>query len=125
MRQVLVLAVIFSLGNTSIAQAGETFLESASRIALRHVRAQSESGLDAKRAPEKYVSAPPSIERRPGGPNRTVQAAQEQAPGLERSAMGKGTKLAIALGILAGVAGIFYAIDRSVEDNTPSSRGER
>lgn len=50
---------------------------------------------------------------------------EAQPTGLTRSGMSRGKKLAIGLGLAVGFAAIVVAIDRGVEDNTPSSRGLR
>ena len=39
--------------------------------------------------------------------------------------MRKRTKILIAMGVFAAFGGVAIAIDRGVEDRTPSSRGER
>jgi hypothetical protein len=50
----------------------------------------------------------------------------QQAPrGLEGSGMGTGWKILIAGGVAAALAGIMLSIDGQVEDNTPSTKGER
>ena len=44
---------------------------------------------------------------------------------LAQSGMGKGKKFLIALGIAGAFAGVAIAVDRGVEDSTPSSLGQR
>jgi hypothetical protein len=107
MRPVLVFALVLWLGHTSAAAAGETLLASASRIALEAARAQ---------APQPASVATPR--------GTFVQAHQEQ-PSLASSRMSKRKKLMIWLAAGVGFAVTAYAIDHSVQDNTPSTLGTR
>jgi hypothetical protein len=67
------------------------------------------------------ASAAPS----PRGATVVARDAEEQAPGLTRSSMSRGKKLAIGLGLAVAFGAVVYTIDQKVEDNTPSSRGLR
>lgn len=102
MRRSLVFALMLSLGHASVALAdgggGETLLQSGQRITRQ------------------VAKAPPSPAIRP--------ALQAQTT-LAQSGMGKGKKLLIALGIAGAFAGVAIAVDRGVEDSTPSSLGQR
>jgi hypothetical protein len=76
------------------------------------------------------VATPASpVGRRPGGQRPSAMAlaerAEVQAPGLTRSSMSRGKKLAIGVGLAVAFGAIVWAIDQGVEDNTPSSRGLR
>ncbi len=51
-------------------------------------------------------------------------AVAEQAPAAENG-MSKRKKLFIAIGAFVAAAAGIYAIDRGVEDNTPSTKGTR
>lgn len=53
---------------------------------------------------------------------RSASAAQDAAPS---SGISKRTKLYIAIGAFVVAAVGMYAIERGVEDNTPSSKGTR
>lgn len=112
MRRSLVFALILSLGHAPVAIAGETLLQSGQRIARRV--AESRPRL-----------APNAFEAKGIRADRDLQPALQTQPGLASSGLRKRTKTLIAVGIAAAVAGVMYAIDRGVEDNTPSSRGER
>jgi hypothetical protein len=106
MRRLVVLVLIASLGNTSLAFAGES---------LR--------GVVERAARELAVSA--SVKTRVVPPvQKNWSLAQEQTA-LSSSGMRKRTKLMIFIGAAVGFAAAAYAIDRRVEDNTPSSRGTR
>lgn len=103
MKRSLVFALMLSLGHASVALAGrgggETLLQSGQRLTRQ------------------AANAPPSAAVRP--------ALQTQTTTLAQSGMGKGKKLLIALGIAGAFAGVAIAVDRGVEDSTPSSLGQR
>lgn len=59
-----------------------------------------------------------------------VRAAAHQAAAADQgtvaeSGMSKRTKLLLAIGAFVAASAGMYAIDRGVEDNTPSSKGTR
>ena len=111
MRRSLVFALILSLAHASVALAGETLLQSGKRIVQQTTEARPATvALDAKRL------------RLHGG---VQPALQEQSTALAQSGMRKRTKLMIALGVAVAFGGVAYAIDRGVEDSTPSSLGQR
>lgn len=98
MRRSLVFTLMISLGHAPVVLAGETLLQSGQRIARQ------------------VASAPPSPSVRP--------ALQAQTT-LAQTGMRKRTKLLIAMGIAGAFAGVAIAVDRGVEDSTPSSLGQR
>jgi hypothetical protein len=50
----------------------------------------------------------------------------QQAPrGLEGAGIGTRTKILLGAGVAAALVGLMMVIDGSVEDNTPSTKGER
>jgi leucyl aminopeptidase len=99
MKRSLVFALMLSLGHASVAMAGETLLQSGKRITRQ------------------VTNAPPS----------RVQplALQAQTTTLAQTGMRKRTKFLIAMGIAGAFAGVAIAVDRGVEDSTPSSLGQR
>lgn len=112
MKRSLVFALILSLGHASLAIAGETLLQSGRRITRQVAEARPASvanALEAKRLP-------------PAGAFRPALQAQ---PALAQSGLRKRTKILIAMGVFAAFGGAAYAIDRGVEDSTPSSLGQR
>lgn len=111
MRRLVVLALIFSLAHVPAAVAGESLLESGKRAA----RALAERQLQPPAAPADRATAPKSL---------NLQDPQGQ-PGLATSGLGRRSKIFIALAAAVGFAGLAYAIDQGVEDNTPSSLGLR
>jgi hypothetical protein len=119
MKRLVALALIFSVGPASAALAGEGLLESASRL----VRAQVQSSP----VPNTVSPAQAGLRapKRSGDAVRSNLQAPQGQPAIETARWGKGRKFAVALGIAAGFVGILYAIDHSVEDNTPSSLGQR
>jgi len=99
MRRSLVFALMLSLGHASVALAGETLLQSATRIT------------------QQVTKAPPPRAQQP--------ALQTQTTTLAQTGMRKRTKFLIAMGIAGAFAGVAIAVDRGVEDSTPSSLGQR
>ena len=112
MKRSLVFTLILSLGHASAAIAGETLLQSAQRLTRQIAEARPASGsiaLEAKRLRLDSV----------------VQPALTAQGTLAQSGLRKRTKILIAIGVGAAFGGVAYAIDRGVEDSTPSSLGQR
>ncbi len=99
MRRLLVLTLIASLGSGSAAFAGESLVQSATRIVQEATRA-------------KPISA------------GSTEALQGQ-PVLAKSGMKKRTKIMIYLAAGVGFAATAYVIDQKVLNVTPSSLGTR
>jgi hypothetical protein len=113
MHRLLVFALMFSLGHTSVAFAGDTLLAAALRVA-------DELGRTEEAAPP--TSAPPAGFLTPkAGPTARASA---QEPGAS-SGMPKGRKVALAIAAAAAFAAIALTIDSKVQDDTPSTKGER
>ena len=110
MSRLFVCALILSLGNTSVAFARESLLESAKRAARELA--------DADRPP---VSAG-EAKRLPPALNAQTQQTE---PALVSSGLSTRSKILIAVAAAAAFAGVAYTIDQRVEDHTPSTRGER
>ena len=100
MKRSLVFALLLSIGHATVATAGETLLQSGRRITARQV-----------------VNTRPAPAIQP--------ALRAQGTTLSQSSMRKRTKLLIAMGIAGAFAGVAVAVDRGVEDSTPSSLGQR
>jgi hypothetical protein len=115
MIRLLVVTLVASLATAAPALAADSVLATATRLAR-------EAGKDAPPPGTGTPSAPAVRARSSGGSGATIQ---DQSPGLTSSGMGKGKKILIGVTIAAAVAGVIYAIDQGVEDNTPSSRGLR
>lgn len=105
------LALIASLSTSSVAFAGETLSGLAARVTRDAVQSQT---------PPSPKSAAQSVPKNWAG----VLAAQD-LPAVSTSGMRKRTKFLIFLAAGVGFAAATYAIDHSVEDNTPSSLGLR
>jgi hypothetical protein len=118
MNRLLVFALMISLGNASVAVAGETLLQAATRAAEELVAAEASSAQAAHAR-----AAVPGLNKTT--PERQRVNFQQAPPGLQSSGLGRGSKLLIGLGIAASFVGIAMAIDSRVEDNTPSTKGER
>ena len=116
MNRLLVLALVASIGNVSVAFAGESLLSSGAR----HV--QQIAATDAAPA----AAAATAVASRPTAGKKTETAAfQEPTGNLSKSGMSKSKKALIYLGIAAGFVAGVYAIDHGVVDATPSSLGTR
>lgn len=119
MKKLLVFALIALVGNTPLLFAEESLL----RAGARHVQELSRSETGAASAPRAPIATPLVVVG-----SRAVAPAALQGGGsktLQSSGIGKGAKWMIALGAAAAFLGTVYAIDHSVEDNTPSSLGTR
>ncbi|HUR33165.1 MAG TPA: hypothetical protein VM032_05175 [Vicinamibacterales bacterium] len=116
MNRLLVFVLAASLGNASVAFAGESLLTSGTR----HVRHLTEAG---------PVSVPTSA---PGSASLVLPAGrqvaasfQDQGGTLSKSGMGKGRKTLIYVGLAVAFAASVWTIDHHVLDVTPSSLGTR
>jgi hypothetical protein len=118
MTRLVVLTLAASMGLATPAFAADSVLATATRLIHEAAKESGPSGMRGQGTP-----APPSSAARAarGGGLKT----QDQAPGLIAGGMGTGKKIVIGVAIAAAVAGVIYAIDQGVEDNTPSSRGLR
>ena len=126
MTRVLVFALVASLGIAPVACAGETLLTSATRIVSDLAHAQS-APTSAVRANERRSTDLASGHLAAWVTKAVPDAPQGQLtqPGLASSGIRKRTKVAIAIGVAAGFAAMAYAIDRHVENTTPSTLGTR
>ena len=127
MRRALVFALIFSFGHAPVAMAGrgprdadfaswgggETLLQSGQRITRQAAEARAASAPVVSVAAQR-LSLPAA-----------VQPALQARTTLAQSGMRKRTKILIAMGVFAAFGGVAIAIDRGVEDSTPSSLGQR
>jgi hypothetical protein len=112
------IAVMISMCHAPLALAGDTLREAASRAADRVVAAETAASR-ANRTITRSAVAKRGDARRPAN-------AQQLPRGLEESTgMGTGMKVLLGVGIAAVLGGIMMSIDSKVEDNTPSTRGER
>jgi hypothetical protein len=111
MNRLVVFALLVSLGHASVAIAGETLLQSATRV-TRQLEGRQEppvrNAAETKRARTGFA----------------LEAAQGE-PRLASSGMRKRTKILIAVAAAVGFAGTAYVIDRKVVDVTPSTLGTR
>jgi hypothetical protein len=106
MRRLVVLVLIASLGNTSLALAGESLRSIAERVTRKQ-------------------QASTSVKSSAVSPAQKNLSLAQEASAVSTSGMGKGKKILIFLAAGVGVAGMAYMIDHKVEDNTPSSNGLR
>lgn len=118
MSRVLAGVLMVSLVNPSVALAGETLLASATRLAREVVATEASRPQNAVAG--KQIAPAVAI-----GEKRKASRYQDTPRGLEASGLGRRSKVLIALGIAASFVGVAMAIDSRVEDNTPSTKGER
>lgn len=111
MSRILILALTFSLGHSSVALAAGALLASATRI--------TRQAAEAPLPPLGNAAAAKRTRADSGLP------LAQAPPSLASSGMKKRTKLLIGLMVAAAFVGGVYAIDQGVEDNTPSSSGLR
>ena len=125
MNRLFALALVISLGSTSVAFAGEPLSASASRLARESTASQSLS--QSKPDPVAtagFVSF--AIAARVGvAPARNAAILAQQSGTVSSSGMSKRTKMTIYLAAAAAFAGTAYGIDHRVKDVTPSSLGTR
>jgi len=115
------IAVMISMCHAPLALAGDTLRAAAVRAADRLVAAEAAS----PRVTHPKATTTTAIAKA-GAPRRSANALQQLPRGLEESTgMGTGMKVLLGVGIAAVLGGIMMSIDSKVEDNTPSTRGER
>lgn len=118
MKRVVIFALVMACGSASSVRAGDSLLKAGTR----HVQQLVESGAAA----DVGAAAGGATARRAGFARTEASAAVQDAPRtLQGSGIRKRTKVLIALGMAAGLAGSVYAIDGRVENNTPSTLGTR
>jgi len=126
MSRFVVLSLLVSLGNTSVAYAGETLRSAVSRVAREAAQSQASYGPKsaAVTAAQRHWTVPSvAATILPGQPGSS--ALMQEQPGLSSSGLRKRTKVLIFLAAAVGIAAAAYTIDHKVEDNTPSSLGLR
>jgi hypothetical protein len=104
-----------------VAFAADTLREAAARATERYVAAEASA---SRVIPTKRQEPMSTTAQQPAGRRR---ASFQQTPrGLEgATGMGTGMKVLLGVGVAAALGGIMLSIDSRVEDNTPSTRGER
>ena len=115
------IAVMISMCHAPLALAGDTLREAAVRATDRLVAAEAASSRASRTSATATATA---VTRRADA--RRPANAQQLPRGLEESTgIGTGMKVLLGVGIAAVLGGIMMSIDSKVEDNTPSTRGER
>ena len=123
MSRLLVLTLIASFGSSSMAFAGESLVQSASRVVAETGRTQmTATPAAASHAPMMATQASTLLNRIDASKKETL--AQEQ-PVVSKSGLGKGKKMLIYAAIGVGFAASAYAIDRHDLNLTPSTLGTR
>jgi len=118
----MVFVVVASFGSGSAAFAGETIMQSASRIVQQASEPADRPATVENRARSAGASRPDGWVNALAASSVTL--AQEQ-PALSKSGMKKRTKAMIFLGLGVGFAASAYVIDHHVVNVTPSSLGTR
>ena len=121
MNRLLILTLIASLGSGSAAFAGESLVQSATRIVREDARAPgvATNSSTSSLAPSQRATWAARVAA------GSTEALQAQAPVLSNSGMKKRTKILIYVAAGVGFAATAYAIDHKVLDVTPSSLGTR
>jgi len=119
----MVFLVVASFGSSSAAFAGETIMQSASRIVQQASEPADRPATVENRASSVGASRPDGWVNRLTPPSAALLAQGQ--PGLSKSGMKKRTKAMIFLGLGVGFAASAYAIDHHVLNVTPSSLGTR
>jgi len=112
MKRSLVFALILAVGPASPVMAGETLLQSGKRITRQTV--------ESRPAP-----TPTVLESYRLRINWAPVLGLQTSTGIAQSGMRKRAKIMIAVGITGAFAAVAMAIDRGVENTTPSSLGQR
>ena len=119
----MVFVVVASFGSGSAGFAGETIMQSASRIVQQASEPADRPATVENRARSVGASRPDGWVNTLAAPSGAL-LAQEQ-PALSKSGMKKRTKAMIFLGLGVGFAASAYVIDHHVVNVTPSSLGTR
>lgn len=117
MNRLLVIALVASLGNVSVAVAGESILTAGTR----HVQQIAATDTFASSA----TVTRPAFAKVTVGQKTKAAAYQEQGGNLSQHGMSKGKKALLFIALGVGFAAGAYAIDQKVLDITPSSLGTR
>jgi hypothetical protein len=119
--RIAAIAVLISMCHVPAAFAGETLRQAAVRAADQLAAAEAA----AARANRTAAAPTSTVVKKPVAAKRKANY-QQSPPGLD-GATGIGTrmKILIGVGVAAALAGIMLSIDGEVEDNTPSTKGER
>jgi hypothetical protein len=123
MRRLMVFVVVASFGSGSAAFAGETIMQSASRIVQQASEPADRPATVENRASSIGASRPDGWVNPLTAPSAALLAQGQ--PVLSKSGMKKRTKAMIFLGLGVGFAASAYVIDHHVLNVTPSSLGTR
>lgn len=130
MRRTLVFALSLSLGHAAAATAGRgpraaDFASSGGSWAGGETLLQSGQRITRQVVEPRPASASIALEAKRLRIDGALRPALQAQAGLAQSGLRKRTKLLIAMGIAGAFAGVAVAVDRGVEDSTPSSLGQR
>ena len=120
--RIVVIAVLISMFHVPAVFAGETLRQAAVREAdkLAAAEAAASRAKQTASAPSSAVVVAKPLAKKPRANFLQSPRGLEGAGGL-----GTRTKILIGAGVAAAIVGIMAVIDGSVEDNTPSTKGER
>ena len=117
MNRLLVFALVASIGQASVAFAGESVLASGTRhvqeLAANQAPSASPEAVSVATAASSVLKPAATAYQAPSGGN------------LSKSGMSKGKKAMIYIGLAVGFAASAWVIDHHVLDVTPSSLGTR
>jgi hypothetical protein len=121
MKRLLAYTLVASFASSSMVFAGESLVQSATRLSQEAGRAQA-TAATVKKTNSMSTQAPTLLSRIESK-NETL-LGQDQAV-LSKSGMGRGKKVLIYAAIGVGFAASAYEIDHHVLNVTPSSLGTR
>lgn len=119
MYRLLVFALVASVGNASMAFAGESLLKSGAR----HVQQIAAAEATASQSTNAPSALPAGTVVSVG--TKSTPSFQQEPGNLSKSGMRKSTKILLYTGLALAFVGSVWTIDHHVQDITPSSLGTR
>ena len=123
MKRLTVFTLMASLGCGSVAFAGESIMQSASRIVQQASQPADRPATFENRASSARASGPDARTDRLSAPSAELMAQGQ--PVLSKSGMSRRAKALLYVGLAVGFAASAYEIDHHVLNVTPSSLGTR
>jgi hypothetical protein len=119
--RIVAIAVLISMSHVPAVFAGNTLRQAAVRAADQLAAAEAA----AARANRSAATQTPTVVKKTAAKKSKANFLQSPR-GLDgATGIGARTKILLGVGVAAALAGIMLAIDAEVEDNTPSTKGER
>lgn len=123
MKRLFAVALVASLGHTSIAFAEGPIAQSASK-SIRETTSSVTPAIHVEGAPAGFASYAAKAAVRPAAPAAAL-AQQGGSGAVSQSGIRKSTKMLIYAAVAGAFVGTAYGIDHKVKNVTPSSLGTR